>query len=172
MLIKKYGFVHFGAGELLREEAKKDTEDGKLVASILKEGKIVPVKITCGLIKKAMDASGKDKIFLIDGYPRNQANIDGWKEVFGSNYILVTSIILEAEEEALVKRLVERGKTSGRSDDNIETIRKRFKTHYAESEPIVKELKTMGPSIQVNAIGTVEEVFGRITKELDEKLKK
>ena len=129
------------------------------------------MKITCGLIKKAMDSSGKDKIFLIDGYPRNQANIDGWKEVFGDGYTLVTSIILDGDEEELVKRLTERGKTSGRIDDNIETIRKRFKTHYAESEPIVAELKKMGPFIQLKATGTPEEVFNAIVKELDAKLK-
>lgn len=118
-----------------------------------------------------MDSSGKDKIFLIDGYPRNQANIDGWKEVFGDGYTLVTSIILDGDEEELVNRLVERGKTSGRIDDNIETIRKRFKTHYAESEPIVAELKTMGPHIQIKATGTPEEIFEKIVKELDPKLK-
>ena len=85
-LVEKYKFIHFGAGDLLRAEAKKDTEYGKLINSIISHGKIVPVKITCGLIKKAMDSSGKDKIFLIDGYPRNQENIDGWNEVFGENY--------------------------------------------------------------------------------------
>jgi UMP-CMP kinase family protein len=171
-LVKKYNLIHFGAGDLLRAEAKKDTEEGKLITSLIKEGKIVPVKITCGLIKKAMDEKGKDKVFLIDGYPRNQANIDGWKEVFGDNYVLVTSIILDCDEDTLVKRLMERGKTSGRADDNIETIKKRFKTHKEESEPIVKELKKMGPFIEVKATGTPQEVFNDIVKELDEKIKK
>ena len=170
-LVEKYKFVHFGAGDLLRAESKKDTEDGKLVNSLISQGKIVPVKITCGLIKKAMDESGKDKIFLIDGYPRNQDNIDGWKEVFGDSYILVTSIILEADEDALIKRLLERGKTSGRSDDNIDTIKKRFATNKKESEPIIPELKKMGPSIQLNGMGTPEEVFDLLCKELDKVIK-
>ncbi len=101
-----------------------------------------------------MDEKGKDKKFLIDGYPRNQDNINGWKEVFGDSYILVTSIIFEADEEdALIKRLLERGKTSGRSDDNIETIKKRFATNKKESEPIIPELKKMRPSIQLNGMG-------------------
>jgi len=172
LLVKKYNFIHFGAGDLLRAESKKDTEDGKLISNLIKEGKIVPVKITCNLIKKAMDEKGKNKIFLIDGYPRNQANIDGWKEVFQNNFILVTSIILDCDEDELVKRLVERGKTSGRTDDNIETIKKRFKTHKEESQPIVGELKKMGDAIEVKASGTPEEVFERINKELEEKVKK
>ena len=95
----------------------------------MSQGKYVPVKITCGLIKKAMDNYSKDKIFLIDGYPRNQDNIDGWLETFGNNFILITSIILDCEEKELEKRLIERAKSSRRIDDNIETIKKRFKTH-------------------------------------------
>ena len=171
-LVEKYKFVHFGAGDLLRAESKKDTEDGKLVNSLISQGKIVPVKITCGLIKKAMDASGKDKIFLIDGYPRNQDNIDGWKEIFGNNYKLIATIILQCNEEELEKRLLERAKTSGRVDDNIETIRKRFKTHIEQSLPIEAQLKEMGPVVEVQGIGSVEEVFKSISDKLDKILYK
>ena len=109
-LVQKFNFIHFGAGDLLREEIKKGTEDGKLIKSIMAEGKYVPVKITCNLIKNAMDSYGKNNIFLIDGYPRNQDNIDGWKEIFGDNYILIASIILECEEKELEKRLLKRAK--------------------------------------------------------------
>lgn len=119
-----------------------------------------------------MDNQGKDKIFLIDGYPRNQANIDGWKEVFINNFQLVCSIILDCDEEILTQRLLDRGKTSGRSDDNIEVIKKRFKSHYAESDPIIPELKKMGPYIQLKASGTPEEVFALITKDLDKLIDK
>ena len=143
-LVGKYKFIHFGAGDLLRAETKKDNEDGKLLNSIISQGKIVPVKITCGLIKKAMDSSGKDKIFLIDGYPRNQENIDGWNEVFGENYKLITSIILGCDEAALEKRLLERAKSSGRSDDKIEVIKKRFKLYVGQSQPIESKLKETG----------------------------
>ena len=170
-LVEKYKFVHYGAGDLLRAESKKDTEDGKLINSIISQGKIVPVKITCGLIKKAMDESGKNNIFLIDGYPRNQENIDGWNEVFGDNYTLITSIILGCDEAALEKRLLERAKSSGRSDDKIEVIKKRFKVYVEQSQPIEAKLKEMGPFIEVQAIGTIDEVFAKITAELDKKLK-
>ena len=170
-LKEKYNFIHFSTGDLLREEIKRNTEDGKLIKSLMTEGKYVPVKITCNLIKKAMDSYGKDKIFLIDGYPRNQDNIDGWKEIFGNNYILVASIILQCKEKELEKRLVERGKTSGRIDDTIDVIKKRFKTHQEQSKPIEAKLKEMGPFIDIEAIGSIEEVFSRIIKELDKILK-
>ena len=170
-LVEKYKFIHFGAGDLLREEAKKDTQEGKLVNSLISDGKIVPVKITCSLIKKAMDENGKDKIFLIDGYPRNQDNIDGWNEVFGDNYKLITSIILGCNEEQLEKRLLERAKSSGRNDDKIEVIKKRFKVYVEQSQPIEAKLKQMGPFIEVQATGTIDEVFEQIRVQLDEKLK-
>ena len=171
-LVEKYKFIHFGAGDLLRAEAKKDTEEGKLVNSLISQGKIVPVKITCSLLKKAMDESGKNNIFLIDGYPRNQDNIDGWNEVFGTNYTLISSIILGCSEEQLEKRLLGRAKSSGRSDDKIDVIKKRFKVYVEQSQPIEAKLKEMGPFIEVQATGTIDEVFQQIANQLDEKLKK
>ena len=170
-LVEKYKLIHFGAGDLLRAEAKKDTEEGKLINSIISQGKIVPVKITCTLLKKAMDESGKKNIFLIDGYPRNQDNIDGWNEVFGDNYKLITSIILGCDEELLEKRLLQRAQHSGRSDDKVEVIKKRFKVYVEQSQPIEAKLKLMGPFIEVKADGTIDEVFQKISQQLDEKLK-
>ncbi len=171
-LKEKYNFIHFSTGDLLREEIARDTEDGKLIKSIMSEGKYVPVKITCNLIKKAMDSFGKDKIFLIDGYPRNQDNIDGWKEIFENNYILVASIILGCKEEELEKRLLERGKTSGRIDDTIEIIKKRFRTHVEQSQPIEAKLKEMGPFIEIQSSGSINEIFNKIVDELEKILKK
>ena len=170
-LVEKYKFIHFGAGDLLRAESKKDTEDGKLINSLISQGKIVPVKITCSLLKKAMDEAGKKNIFLIDGYPRNQDNIDGWNEVFGENYKLITSIILGCDEQMLEKRLLQRAQHSGRSDDKVDVIKKRFKVYVEQSQPIEAKLKLMGPFIEVKADGTIDEVFQKIATQLDEKLK-
>ena len=170
-LVEKYKFIHFGAGDLLRAESKKDTEDGKLINSLISQGKIVPVKITCSLLKKAMDEAGKKNIFLIDGYPRNQDNIDGWNEVFGENYKLITSIILGCDEEMLEKRLLQRAQHSGRSDDKVDVIKKRFKVYVEQSQPIEAKLILMGPFIEVKADGTIDEVFQKISSQLDEKLK-
>ena len=171
-LVEKYNFIHFSTGDLLREEISKGTENGKLIKSIMSQGKYVPVKITCYLIKKAMDNYSKDKIFLIDGYPRNQDNIDGWIEVFGDNYILITSIILDCDEKELEKRLIKRAKSSWRIDDNIETIKKRFKTHMEESKPIEASLKKIGPYIEVNGNLSIEDTFNKIVVQLDKILKK
>ena len=166
-LVEKYNFIHFSTGDLLRAEISKGTEDAKLIKSIMSQGKYVPVKITCNLIKKAMNNYSKDKVFLIDGYPRNQENIDGWMEIFGNNYKLITSIILDCDEKVLENRLIERAKSSGRIDDNIETIQKRFKTHLEESKPIEKKLKLLGSFIEINGDNSINEVFNQISSGLD-----
>ena len=166
-LVDKYNFVHFSTGDLLHEEISKGTENGKLIKQIMSLGKYVPVKITCGLIKKSMDNYSKDKIFLIDGYPRNQDNIDGWIEIFGDDYILIASIIMDCDEKELEKRLIERAKSSGRIDDNLEVIKKRFKTHVEESKPIEEKLKKMGPYIEVNGNNLIDNIFNQISVELD-----
>lgn len=78
--LKTYGFVHLSAGDLLRQErARPDSEYGQLIENHIREGTIVPVEITCSLLERAMDESGNDK-FLIDGFPRNQNNLEGWQD--------------------------------------------------------------------------------------------
>ena len=171
-LVEKYNFIHFSAGDLLRGEISKGTEKGKLIKSIMTQGKYVPAKITCNLIKNAMDNYSKEKIFLIDGYPRNQDNIDGWIEIFGDNYNLITSIILDCDEKELEKRLIERAKSSGRIDDNYEVIKKRFKTHIEESKPIEDQLKKMGTYIEIDGKNSINDVFNKIVAKLEKILKK
>ena len=171
-LVEKYNFIHFSAGDLLRGEISKGTEKGKLIKSIMTQGKYVPAKITCNLIKNAMDNYSKEKIFLIDGYPRNQDNIDGWIEIFGDNYNLITSIILDCDEKVLEKRLIGRAKSSGRIDDNYEVIKKRFKTHIEESKPIEDQLKKMGSYIEIDGKNSINDVFNKIVDKLEKILKK
>lgn len=173
-LVQTYNFIHLGAGDLLREEIKSGSEKGKFIDSIISKGNIVPVEITCGLLKDAMDKHGKDKCFLIDGYPRNMDNITGWLKVFGDSFSLLTTIILDCDEDTLVKRLLERGKTSGRKDDDAEVIKTRFKNHYSQSKPIEPELKKMGNIISVMANKSIDDVFGELVEKMNaiEEIKK
>merc|ERR1712129_64826 len=108
---------------------------GELINSIIKEGKLVPSEITVALLAKAINAqksAGKTS-FLIDGFPRSIGNVNSWQEVVGDNAKVLGVLFYEANEDELEKRLVARGATSGRVDDNIESIKKRFKTYMEES---------------------------------------
>lgn len=113
-----------------------------------------------------MDLEGKDKVFLIDGYPRNVENWEGFKEVFGEDFHIVTTLFLTCDEKTCVDRLLNRGQTSGRSDDEAEVIKKRFNTFYNESLAVLNDLKQAGKFIEVDSTKTPEEVDNILTSEL------
>ena len=138
-LVENHGFVHLSAGDLLRAERDSGSADADLINGYIKAGKIVPVKITCNLIKIAMEKNGwEEKRFLIDGFPRNEDNLNGWNEVVGDKANLQKILLFECDEETLTSRILERGKTSGRNDDNLESLLKRFNTFKDETMPVIE----------------------------------
>jgi len=155
--------VHLSAGDLLRDEVKSKSAVGAACEALMTEGKLVPVLVTIQLLKNAMVASG-GSIFLVDGFPRalDQA------EIFEST-ILPAKIVLffDCPEEEMVKRLTKRGETSGRSDDNAETIRKRFKTFVEQSLPVKDYFKAKGNGFVISAVAPPDEVFLEVAKLLD-----
>lgn len=136
-LVDDYGCIHLSAGDLLREERASGSSTADLIESYINEGAIVPVAITLDLIRNSMEKS-KASRFLIDGFPRNEDNFLGWNEAMGKESCVVDSIIfIECPEEECVKRIIERAKTSGRSDDNLETLAKRFVTFNEVTLPVI-----------------------------------
>jgi len=140
-LVRDFDLIHLSAGDLLRDERNNpDSPDGQLIETYIREGKIVPVAITVKLLWNAMQknmVAGRYN-FLIDGFPRNQDNLDGWNAQMGLDRARVVGVLFLDCPEAIVEaRLLERGKTSGRIDDNISSIRKRFATFANETMPIV-----------------------------------
>eukprot|EP01018_Ginkgo_biloba_P020096 Gb_09605 [translate_table: standard] len=133
-LARDFGFTHVSTGDLLRNEVKSGTEIGKEVENIMKEGKLVTVGITMTLLQKAM-SSATCKHFLVDGFPRSLEQAKEFEEKIGKPYLV---LYLKCSLETMEKRLIERGKTSGRSDDNIESIRQRFEEFENESKPVVE----------------------------------
>ena len=136
-LSSEFGMIHLSAGELLRNERASDSVNGKLIESYLKEGKIVPVQITIDLLRQAMEKYQSNR-YLIDGFPRNWDNIRGWESTMEDNCDVEGVLFLDCPEEILETRILGRGLTSGRSDDNIETIRKRFSTYKESTIPILE----------------------------------
>jgi UMP-CMP kinase len=127
------------------------------------EGKIVPVEITCQLLKKGMEKQGWiAKRFLIDGFPRNQDNYDGWQRVMGDIVEVPFVLFMDADEETMINRIMERSKTSGRNDDNIDSLRKRFETFKKETMPIVDLYDSKGRARKINALRSIDEVFADV----------
>ncbi|EER02165.1 conserved hypothetical protein [Perkinsus marinus ATCC 50983] len=171
LIEKEFGFMHLSAGDLLREERNREgSEYGDLIEKYIREGAIVPVEITVNLLKRAMEKRdwehGK---FLIDGFPRNEDNLDGWERVLGGKVDEKFCLFFDCPEDVMEKRLLSRGKTSGRSDDNLESIRKRFRTYEAETRPIIERFKAKGKERRVNADRSVDEVWSDV-KDIFEKI--
>ena len=163
---EKYQIFHYSCGELLRQAAKEKNEEADLINSYMKEGKIVPARITCELQKKCMENNDKEyRAFLCDGFPRNEENLKFFFEVMGKDIKVLCTLFLSCPEEVCIERIQKRGE--GRVDDNIETVKKRFKSLKEETIPTVNKLKGYGPVYEIKANQTIENVF----KDIDEKLK-
>lgn len=120
----------------------------------------MPVEITCQLLKRGMEKHGwSSKRFLIDGFPRNQDNFDGWERVIGDSVDMPFVVFVDADEETMIQRILERSKTSGRNDDNIEALRKRFATFRNETMPIVTKYEGMGKVRKIDGLKGIDEVF-------------
>lgn len=161
-LVRDFGVVHLSAGDLLRDErAAPNSPDGQLIESHIREGKIVPVAITLKLIWTAMRKAGKSH-FLVDGFPRNFDNLTGWTEVIGDRARVVGMLNLDAAEDVVEARLLERGKTSGRSDDNLASIKKRFATFRSETAPVLAEFEASGKCWRVDAARPRADVYADV----------
>jgi UMP-CMP kinase len=173
-LVRDYDFTHLSAGDLLRaEQVRPESQYGELIKSYIREGQIVPMEITVALLSNAMaeklaeneknnssvGGTGGKARFLIDGFPRK---LD--QAVFFEETVCVSefTLFLDTSEEVMEKRLLKRGETSGRDDDNAESIRKRFRTFVETSMPVVDAFEAQGKVIKVEATGTIEEVYSRI----------
>ncbi|CAO1630647.1 unnamed protein product [Sympodiomycopsis kandeliae] len=167
-LVKDWGFVHLSAGDLLRAEQQREgSQFGELIARYIREGEIVPQEITIALLQNAIqenlssdDGSGR---ILIDGFPRkmDQAKLFDEK-VCPSQFVL----FLQCTEETMLQRLLKRGETSGRTDDNEESIKKRFRTFVDTSMPVVDHYRANGKVVEVDSMKPVEEVEKQIQEAL------
>jgi UMP-CMP kinase len=174
-LVRDYHFTHLSAGDLLRaEQDRLGSEFGQLIKDYIKDGKIVPMEVTVQLLENAItdvvdkDAQKKGK-FLIDGFPRKMDQALKFEEtVCPSKFVL----FFDCPEEVMQKRLLERGKTSGRSDDNAESIKKRFKVFEETSMPVVDYFEKQGRVVKVQATKTPDEVYKETKGMLQQRLGK
>merc|ERR1712039_284724 len=162
------GWGHVSAGDCLRAERNNpNSKEGAMINGIIKEGKIVPSHITVGLMQKAMAAATGKQNFLIDGFPRNLENVEVWEKVVDTAANVVGVFFFDTSEEVMQERLLERGKTSGRNDDNLEAIKKRFNTYQKETMPIIQKYQGAGLATRFDAGKSIDDVW----KEVEAKIK-
>lgn len=165
-LVRDYHFNHLSAGDLLRSEQERPgSEFGDMIKTYIKEGQIVPMEVTIQLLENAMKEKiqqGGGRKFLIDGFPRKMDQAIAFEEkVVPSKFTL----FFDCPEETMRERLLNRGKTSGRADDNEESIKKRFRTFVDTSMPVVEHFEKEGRVVKVDARPGPEEVYEDVKKQ-------
>lgn len=172
-LVEKYGLVHLSTGDLLRKERQLKTPLGVEAQQFIDKGQLVPDEVVIGMISSALDNNTEARGFLFDGFPRTEAQaeaLDKLLELKKSEIALV--LFLEVNEEELIKRLINRGKTSGRSDDADEEIqRKRQEVYKKETLPVAAHYSKVKKVVNVNGMGTIDEIFSRLASHIDKKIK-
>ncbi|XP_036378017.1 UMP-CMP kinase-like [Megalops cyprinoides] len=171
-IVENYGYTHLSAGDLLRaERAREGSEFGQLIDSYIKDGRIVPVEITINLLRKAMEETmqlDQEKFrFLIDGFPRNQDNLQGWTSVMEGKADVKFVLFFDCSDQVCIERCLERGKSSGRTDDNRESLEKRIQTYLQSTRPIIELYQQQGKVRTVDASRGVDEVFSDVKTLLD-----
>jgi adenylate kinase len=172
-LVEKYGLIHLSTGDLLRKERKLKTPLGIEAQQFIDKGQLVPDEVVIGMISSALDENPKAQGFLFDGFPRTVAQaeaLDRLLELKKSEISIV--LFLEVEEEELIKRLVHRGKTSGRTDDADENIqRKRQEVYKNETLPVAAYYSKFKKVVTIDGMGTIDEIFSRLSSQVDKKIK-
>jgi len=165
-LVEKYGFTHLSSGDLLRDAVKSGSPIGKELSALMTAGKLVPLDTVLKLIRDAILAKvATSKGFLIDGYPREVSQGEKFEQVIGP---CKACLYFEVSDEEMTKRLLNRGKSSGRADDNEETIAKRLVTFHQATTPVVTHYQKQGKLVQVNAERDPKDIFEEVKANLDE----
>ncbi len=164
MIIGKFGLEHISTGEILRAEIKSNSDLGKIAASFIDRGELVPDHTIVGMLENRLDVLGAVKGVVFDGFPRTIEQADALKELLNKrNESIDVMLNLEVENEELITRLLKRGETSGRSDDNLETIEHRIQVYECQTAPVIGFYKQEGTYRGIDGHGTVDDIFERIS---------
>ncbi|MEO6407074.1 MAG: adenylate kinase [Ferruginibacter sp.] len=171
-LITRYGLKHLSTGDLLRGEINRKTALGQEAKNFMDKGQLVPDEVVIGMISSALDENPEACGFLFDGFPRTSAQAEALDKLLALKKSCISVMLaLDVSEEELVKRLVIRGETSGRSDDNNEqVIRARLVIYHKETAPVAEYYKRFDKVVMVKGEGSIEEIFNALCEEIDKRI--
>lgn len=171
-LIAKYGLKHLSTGDILRSEIANQTPLGLEAKKIMDKGQLVPDEVVIGMISSALDANPNAKGFLFDGFPRTPAQAEALDKLLELKKTSIAAMLaLNVSEEELVKRLMKRGETSGRSDDTNENVIRARITEYRNKTAVVADYyDQFDKVVAVKGEGTIDNIFGALSEEIDARL--
>ena len=171
LIVKKYKLKHLSTGDLLRKEIAEKSELGKTAESYISQGQLVPDTMIIDILSKNVDnqEEGSNGIIL-DGFPRTVAQAEALEVMLKNLTKEITTLIdVKVDEEELINRLITRGQTSGRIDDNLETIKKRLTVYQTQTAPVNDFYKKFNKYTSIDGMGTIDDIFGRISTVIDSK---
>jgi len=170
-LIEKYGLIHLSTGNLLREEINNRSQLGLEAKSFMDQGQLVPDAVVIGMIRSALEGNSGSKGFLFDGFPRTVAQAQALDKLLEEKNTEIAAVLaLGVSEEELVERLLNRGKTSGRSDDTNEVIiRARIIEYENKTAAVAKYYEAFNKVVRIQGEGSIDDIFDLLCKHIDMK---
>ena len=169
-LVKKYNLLYISTGDILRKEIASGSELGKRINEITSQGHLVSDELIMKIIHKTIEENPHVNGILFDGFPRTINQAGALKEMLAERGARVDAVVgLEVDEDELIDRLIKRGKESGRSDDNLETIKKRLQVYHSQTQPLRDYYMKEGTYLPIKGVGTVEGIFESIKAAIKEK---
>ena len=168
-LVDKYGLIHISTGDLFRYEMKNDTPLGVKAKEYMAKGELVPDEVTIGMLKNRVGQEGAPKGFIFDGFPRTIPQAEALDAYLSELNTSITGLIaLEVDDQEIIDRILLRGKTSGRPDDNdAQIIRNRIDVYREETAPVYDYYGKSNRSHLVSGIGTIEQILDRLCNAVD-----
>lgn len=163
LIIKEFGLDHISTGDVLRAEMKNDTELGKVAKGFIEKGQLVPDELIVNMLAGVLDSKKGAKGVIFDGFPRTIPQAKALKEMLNERGTDVSIMLnLQVPDEELIQRLLERGKVSGRSDDNLETIQSRLEVYHTQTAPLADYYIGEGKHVAIEGFGSIADIFDRI----------
>ncbi len=168
-IIDKYGLHHISTGEVLRDHIKRETDLGKIAQKYIAEGQLIPDDLMISILDEVLEKEAKGKKGVIfDGFPRTIPQAEALKELLKKHDTDLHAVVgLEVPDEELVERMLNRGKETGRADDNLETIQKRLHVYHNQTSPLRDYYQKEGKYLKINGSGKVDDIFNQIADHLD-----
>ncbi len=168
-LIERYQLIHLSTGDILRSEIAQETALGLKAKEVMDRGELVPDEVVIGMIKSKLETNESAKGFIFDGFPRTTAQAEALDVLLKElGHPIAIMLALEVSEEELIKRLLNRGKDSGRSDDQDEKIiHNRINEYQNKTAPIKNYYSAQGKFQAIEGMGSIDDIFNRLCKQID-----
>ena len=167
-IVEKYGFEHISTGDVLRNEIKNQTKLGTIAQQYIDKGQLLPDELMIDILASVYDSFGTCKGVIFDGLPRTIPQAESLQKLLQERGTDVSAMLdLDVPEDLLIERLINRGKSSGRADDNEATIKQRLEVYHNQTSPLIEWYQKAGKYHHIKGVGEVSDIFNTISQVID-----